>query len=111
MCPLRTTDGRQRGGVTHVRERLRALGVGRLPLGFGSEGEQSLQFREPVEEAETEGEETLPKKEVLSAPSVRSRREYVTASHLEKGARGGSGTGGRAVQARNVRECSIRLRM
>ena len=62
-----TTDGRQRGGVTHVGQRLRALGVGRLPLGFGSGGEQSLQFRETVEEVETEGEETVPKKEVLGA--------------------------------------------
>jgi hypothetical protein len=38
-----------------------------LPLGLSSEGAQSLQFREPVEEAETEGEETVPKKEVLGA--------------------------------------------
>ncbi len=43
------------------------VGVGRLPLGLSSEGAQSLQFREPVEEAETEGEETVPKKEVLGA--------------------------------------------
>ncbi len=36
-------------------------------LVFGSGGMQSLQLREPVEEAETEGEETVPTKEILGA--------------------------------------------